>query len=149
MEAYRKVRVAGSQEGIRRAAEGLDAFSAAHGLPASATWPFQVALDEMLSNIVHHGYGSRADGEIEVQFRLHDGTLEVEISDDAGPFNPLTAPEPDTAAPAAERPIGGLGIALTRKLMEAVEYERRGERNHVILRRRIGGAGEGRHHGDP
>src|SRR5262249_27668745 len=55
MHARRMVHIAGSRAGIRRANDLFGKFSAAHHLPAGAVWPFQIALDEMLSNIVDHG----------------------------------------------------------------------------------------------
>lgn len=137
-EARRTLVIAGSPEGIRRAADDFDAFSRANQLPAGATWPFQVALDEMLSNIVHHGYEKPMERrEIEIRFWLEDGVLELTIVDDAAPFNPLTAAEPDTTRPAEEKPMGGLGIFLVRKLMDTVAYEHREGRNRLVCRKRV------------
>ena len=59
------------------------------------------------------------------------------VSDDGPEFDPLAAAEPDTALGVEERPVGGLGIALVRRLMDAVEYERRGGRNRLLMRRRL------------
>jgi anti-sigma regulatory factor (Ser/Thr protein kinase) len=138
MEASQRLLVPGSQEGIRQAAEHFDAFSAAHGLSKGEVWPFQVALDETLSNIVGHGLQGRGPGaQIEIELRLLDREIEMLIVDDAPPFNPLDTEEPDTSLPIEERPVGGLGIALVRKLMETVEYERRGEHNRLRLRRKL------------
>ena len=138
MEACERLLVPGSQEGIRQAAERFDAFSAAHGLSKGEVWPFQVALDETLSNIVGHGLlGRQPEAEIEIELRLLDREIEMLIVDDAPPFNPLEAAEPDTELPVEERPVGGLGIALVRKLMEVVEYQRRGDRNRLRLRRKL------------
>ena len=137
-EARQTLLIAGSPEGIRRAVDDFDAFTAAIRLPAEATWAFQVALDEVLANIVHHGYEERdQQGEIEIHFRLRDDVLELTIVDEAAPFDPLTAAEPDTTRPAEERPIGGLGIFLVRKLMDTVEYERREGRNRLVCRKRV------------
>ena len=58
---------------------------------------------------------------------------EVVVSDDGPAFDPLAAAAPDTSLGVEERPIGGLGIALVRRLMDEVEYERRDGRNHLRL----------------
>jgi len=138
VEARRTLLVAGSPEGIRRAAGDLDAFAAVNRLPAAAVWPFQVVLDEMLSNIVHHGYEEQGGGSpIEVQLELGEGVLQLTIVDDAAPFDPLGAAAPDTTRPAEQRPVGGLGIFLVRKLMDDVEYERRDGRNRLVCRKRL------------
>ena len=59
------------------------------------------------------------------------------MADDGPGFDPLSAPEPDTSLGIEERPIGGLGIALVRRLMDHVEYERRDGKNRLRLRRRL------------
>lgn len=139
MEARQTVLVPGSLSGIRQAEDAFEAFSAAHRVPHGARAPFHVALDEVLSNIVTHGFGGSATGrQIEVEFRLLEGVLEVTVTDDAPPFNPLEAAEPDTAQPLEERPVGGLGILLIKRLMDAVEYERREGRNRLVFSKRIG-----------
>jgi serine/threonine-protein kinase RsbW len=63
--------------------------------------------------------------------------LQLTVLDDAPPFDPLEAPEPDTTLPVEQRPLGGLGIFLVRKLMDEVQYERRDGRNRVACRKRI------------
>jgi anti-sigma regulatory factor (Ser/Thr protein kinase) len=128
------LQVLGSEEGLRAARAGFEAFAASQGLTPASTWPFQVALDEVISNIVRHG---QAGAPIQISLRLTGDALEMEISDEATPFNPLDAPLPDTAAPLEGRKVGGLGIALVRQLMDVVEYDRTTGRNRLVLRRRV------------
>ncbi len=129
-----------SADGIRAAGEALQRFASAHALPPGAAWPFQVALDEAMSNAVRCGYGGDPSGHsIEVRLLLEQGLLTLWIVDDARPFNPLEVPEPDVALPLDARPVGGLGIHVLRNLMDAVVYERREERNWLVLRRRVDG----------
>ncbi len=47
------------------------------------------------------------------------------------PFNPLTRAEPDLNASLDERPVGGLGIFLIRRLTQSVEYRREGNWNRL------------------
>jgi serine/threonine-protein kinase RsbW len=61
----------------------------------------------------------------------------MRVEDDAPAFNPLEARTPDTRSPLEERVPGGLGIALVRQLMDVMEYSRVGDRNRLILRRRV------------
>lgn len=142
MTACRTLLVRASTEGLRLAAEALDGFASAGGIPLEALRSVQVALDEVLSNTVHHGYRNQGDGRIEIGFRLDDGILEVTIQDDAPAFDPLAAPVPDTTSGLADRPAGGLGLLLTRRLMDEVEYERSEGRNRMILRKRTGALSE-------
>jgi len=140
--AQRTVRVPGSMAGVRQAAGELEAFAAAHGLAPEAIWSVQVALDEVLSNVVRHGYGGEGgERTVELAFGLAAGVLEVVIVDDALPFDARQVPEPDTETPIEERKIGGLGVAITRRLMDGIEYERRDGKNRLVLRKRMASAG--------
>ena len=58
----------------------------------------------------------------------------VVVTDDGKPFNPLESPEPDTSLPVEERPIGGLGIYLLRKMFDQMDYARTDGKNRVTLR---------------
>lgn len=138
MDARLTLLVPNSQDGIRGAADDLERFFTANGLPATAVWPFYVALDELLSNTIRCGYAEPpGQRRIEVQVHLHDGVLEMSITDDAAPFNPLEAPEPDTTQALQERSIGGLGIHIVKGLMNHIEYERKEGRNVLVLRKRL------------
>jgi anti-sigma regulatory factor (Ser/Thr protein kinase) len=137
MDACRSAVFPGSTSGIRKAAEAFGEFAAGHGLGEDACWPFRVALDETLSNIVKYAYAGRPAGEIEVEFRISDGELSLAILDDGAPFDPLRAPRPDLGAALEHRRAGGLGISLLRGLMDSVAYERRGDRNRLVLKRRL------------
>ena len=54
-------------------------------------------------------------------------------SDDDGASgrDPTAAATPDTSLGLEDRKVGGLGIYLVREMMDRVDYQRRGERNHL------------------
>lgn len=138
----RRLSLPGTDEGIRSALDAAEALFAAHGLTKAVTWPVEVALDEVLANVVRHGLEGRGSGAtVELELRLDAGVeppvCEVVVSDDGPEFDPLAAAAPDTSLGVGDRPIGGLGIALVRKLMDEVAYERRDGRNRLRLRRRL------------
>jgi anti-sigma regulatory factor (Ser/Thr protein kinase) len=140
MDTFQTLVIPGTREGLRRAEQGFDEFSNAHGLTRNDTWPFHVALDEILSNVVKYGYaGQGVPGRIEIVLRLEAEALEMMILDDAPAFDPLEAASPDTSLPVGERPVGGLGIEIVRRLMDVIEYRREDDgRNRLTLRRRLG-----------
>jgi serine/threonine-protein kinase RsbW len=127
------VPVSANLAGVRAAADALDRFQADHGLDPSAGWSVQVALDEILSNVVRHGGTGRDRAFIEVTFALAGGSLQVTVVDDGPELDPLTLPEPDTAAPLDDRRPGGLGVHLVKRLMDRVEYARRDGRNYLTI----------------
>jgi anti-sigma regulatory factor (Ser/Thr protein kinase) len=59
------------------------------------------------------------------------------VTDHGVPFDPTAAPAPDITLPAEERSIGGLGIFLTRTLMDGFRYERVGGTNVLTLEKKL------------
>jgi anti-anti-sigma factor len=116
-------------------------FAAAHGLPASVRRSVNVALDELLNNAIRHGFAGRGGGSGEVTIELELGTdrLSVTLTDDGTPFDPFSRAAPDTALSVEERQIGGLGIHLVRRMMDEVSYQRRADRNVIILSKLLAG----------
>jgi anti-sigma regulatory factor (Ser/Thr protein kinase) len=140
MEPVERLSVPGTPPGVRQAIDAFERFGQRVQMPRPARWRIQLALDEILSNIALHGVcPGAADPAIDVMFSFKEGVVDVEIVDTAGEFNPLLAPPPDTASPLAVRPEGGLGIALVRHLVDEASYERRGHRNHFVMRCRAHG----------
>jgi anti-sigma regulatory factor (Ser/Thr protein kinase) len=120
---------------LERVAALADEFAAAHGLSSDVIADLQVALDEVLTNIIKYGYTDHRVHEISVQLSVEDGTLVGKIEDDGRPFDPLKVPEPDVKAPLRERGIGGVGIHFLRKLMSEVSYRRLADRNRLEFRK--------------
>lgn len=123
---------------IERLAESVRDFCRDRGVDDEACHDILLAMDESVSNTIRHGYADRDPHEIRVRVGLEDRDLFLEVEDDARPFNPLEAPEPDVSRPVEERPLGGLGIHLVRQLMSSVEYRHRDGRNFLRMTRRVG-----------
>jgi len=114
-------------------------FADAHRLPAPIRRSTNVVLDELLNNIIAHGFAGREDGEVSIDVELRTDRLSVTLTDDGKPFNPFGTAAPDTALSVQERQIGGLGIHLVRRMMDAVSYQRRADRNVVTLAKLLTG----------
>lgn len=97
----------------------------------------KVVLDELLTNIFSYGCNGDAVPRVEVRLEAVGAFLEIEVVDDGRPFDPLQPPEPETDLPLDERPIGGLGVYLMRKLTDELEYRRQWGRNRLVLRKRL------------
>jgi anti-sigma regulatory factor (Ser/Thr protein kinase) len=98
---------------------------------------FGVALEEMILNVITHGYQGRDDRPIAVDITIEKGEVVVAIDDWAPPFDPLATPTPDISLPLAQRKTGGLGTHLTRGLMDRIEYQRCEDRNRLVLMKRL------------
>ncbi len=122
---------------LARVAARLDELAARVGLPGGAVADMQVALDEVLTNVLSHAYDDTASHEILVALAVYPDALEATVEDDGRPFDPLTIAPPDRGAPLAARKVGGLGIHFVRSLMSEVAYRRVGERNRLVLTRAL------------
>lgn len=120
---------------IPRLAAILQEFGGHHALSPRTVNETNVALEEILTNIISYGFDDGAEHWIRVELRLDDRQLTTRVEDDGRPFDPLAAPEPDVSASLEERGVGGLGILLVRKLMDDVRYCRLNGRNVLLMKK--------------
>lgn len=122
---------------IERLAGEVTRLGQAHGLPAETVFDLNLALEETVSNIIRHGYAGRAGHGVSVTVHLAGESIAVTVEDDAAPFDPSKHPAPDLTVPLEDRPDGGMGVYLIRRLMDEVDYRREEGRNVLTLKKRI------------
>lgn len=105
-------------------AEKFEQWAARSGVPASAVAAINLMLDELISNVVMHGYPAHERGEIHVSARLVPAAVLVEISDHAFAYDPLQTAQPDLTSDLESRAIGGLGVHFVRQLADEFDYQR-------------------------
>ena len=115
----------------------VEQFGKSMGLSSKMVFEISLAMEELVGNIISYGFADDAVHWIKVALSHADGTLIIRLEDDGIPFDPLKAQEPDCDCPMDERTIGNLGIHLTRKLMDDMFYERFGNKNILILKKKI------------
>jgi anti-sigma regulatory factor (Ser/Thr protein kinase) len=116
---------------LQRLSAEAETFARTYAISDTETYNLLLVLEEVITNIISYGCSPAHSHQIIVSISLDNNNLTLVISDDARAFNPLDSPLPDLDAPLEDRPIGGLGIALFRNIMDTVEYRR--EHNHNIL----------------
>ena len=116
--------------------EALTNFGRRHALASKVVHDLNLALEEILTNIISYGYTDNREHEIKVRLSVQRGEIKTEVADDGKPFNPLEVQEPDTTKPLEERIVGGLGIHLVRKLMDGLEYKRQGDKNLLTIKKK-------------
>jgi sigma-B regulation protein RsbU (phosphoserine phosphatase) len=117
----------------------LDRLAEHARLPSDAMSEIRIVCDEVLTNIMAHGFPDEREHDIAVSIEMAGGRVVLTVSDDGVPFDPRTVPSPDTSRPLEERTIGGLGIHLVRHLVDQMTYERRDDRNVLTLVKVIDG----------
>jgi len=113
--------------------DALDNLARDFGISARALTQLQVALDEVVSNVIKYSWDDGGQHEFLVRITVQPDSVDLEIFDDGKEFDPVTAPSPSDT-PKGQRPRpGGLGIHMIRKLVDRFTYERIDGRNHTTL----------------
>jgi anti-sigma regulatory factor (Ser/Thr protein kinase) len=103
------------------------------GLSAEASYRLRLAVDELATNVVMHGYLG-GEGELRITGGMDDWTVWLRLEDDAPYFDPgADRPPPDPELPLSERPIGGLGIHLALTALDAFSHDYTDEHNSSTL----------------
>lgn len=97
-----------------------------------------VAVDDIFANIASYAYPKGAgDATVRVETAQDPPGVIVTFIDQGIPYDPTSAAEPDVTLPPGKRPIGGLGIFMVRKTMDAISYVFRDGRNVLTLRKNL------------
>ena len=108
------------------------------GMSEQAIHNCELAIDDTCTNIIEHGYQMQGTNkQIQVICAVNAHYFDITIIDEAPPFNPLEHLEPNPAAALDQRGEGGWGIYFIKQMMDDVSYERRGDYNCLLMRKRI------------
>ena len=117
--------------------EFLDLIFEEVGVDMEVCMSLNLAMEEAVVNVIDYAYPQGTSGSIDINVLADEDSIVFVITDSGIPFDPTAAKEVDTTLPLEERPIGGLGIHLIRKIMDDVSYERRDNKNILTLRKNI------------
>jgi serine/threonine-protein kinase RsbW len=87
----------------------------------SAVYDLVLAVNEMATNIIVHGYDGQP-GQIEIAMWQDGDDVHIRLTDQAPTFDPTKAPVPDTTRPLQQRRLGGMGIHVTRQMMDSMRH---------------------------
>ena len=110
---------------------------ARHGITPQTEFDLNLALDEIVTNVIRHAYPEGGEHQFTLQIEVSDEEFVARFEDDGIEFNPLEHPAPDLTVPLGERQEGGLGIFLARQVMTSVAYQRSAGKNLIILRKKL------------
>ena len=100
--------------------------------PPAISTKLMICQDEIASNVMKFSKARELTVRLEHDAGMSSWSLS--FIDDGTPWNPLTHDDPDITLSAEERPIGGLGLLMVKKMMDEVIYVRENERNVLRLR---------------
>jgi anti-anti-sigma factor len=125
---------------ISRVADHVESFGRDQRIPTSAVNDMNVALDEVVSNIVRHGGEMARANPITIRIGLADDRFFAEVRDQGVPFDPVTHVVPVPRADRNRTP-GNLGLVFVRALMNEVRYTREGPSNVLFIAKTTSGSG--------
>lgn len=101
----------------------VEALAAHYGLPEAICFSINLCLEEVLSNVVRHGYRGEHGEPITVAFEPGEGQVTFTVEDAAPHFDPTAQPEETVQVPLEQMTLGGNGIRLLRKFASSVAWE--------------------------
>ena len=119
---------------IERIRAAVSILSKAENWPPELLYQIELVLEEIGTNIIKYGQDGEKETEIQITLTSDSKSLTMEIFDTGKAFDPFAdAPPPDLESDVPDRPIGGLGVYLVRKLMDEASYRREDGMNKVTL----------------
>lgn len=91
-----------------------------------------MCAEEIFANVAFYAYPEK-QGMIDVTLTKAEDNIIFEFKDKGIAYNPLEKPDPDITLPPEERPIGGLGIFMVKKLADKIYYRRENNNNILTL----------------
>lgn len=123
---------------VEKACEFVAQMAVRAGLDEDGVHHCRLSVEEVVTNIIEHGYRNAGDGEhIEIMCRFDGTNFIISVIDDAPLFDPLAQPDPDPSTPLWERQGGGWGIYFVKKFMDRVSYSDVGQRNRLTMHKRV------------
>jgi len=118
-------------DAISTLAEQANAFLAQSGVDPRAAHHVALVIDELLSNVASHGGAARTPAS--VRLTVWPDRVQAQVTDYGAKFDPRTAPNIDESAAVGDRRIGGLGLLLTHRVTDGLDYEWDGDRNRTTF----------------
>ena len=106
--------------------------------PMKILMQIDVAVEEIFVNIASYAYAPGSGlAAVRVELEREPPAVAVSFRDRGVPYDPLAREDPEVNLLAQERREGGLGIFLTKQVMDEVRYEYRDGQNVLTMRKII------------
>ena len=121
-----------SVENLQEVLSFVDEQLEAADCPMKTQMQIDIAVEEIFVNIANYAYAP-GTGSAVIGVQVEDGRAKITFCDSGIPYDPLSREDPDVTLPAEEREIGGLGIYMTKQIMDELRYEYRDGQNMLTM----------------
>ncbi|MFN7524496.1 MAG: ATP-binding protein [Aphanizomenon sp.] len=129
--------VSGTLDSLEAIATYIKTAAESAALDKKATYKLRLAVDEIATNIIIHGYEEAGlQGQLKISATLGESSLTICIEDTGARYDPhdkVTVAAQELNKPLEERQIGGLGVYLAIQGVDQYLYEREGDKNRNIF----------------
>ena len=109
-----------------------------YDIPVGLQTKIELVVEELFVNIAKYAYKDNTGTvQIDCHVSQNPNVLHLTFKDSGIPFNPLAKKDPDVTLSAEEREIGGLGIFLTKKYMDTIDYQYENKMNVLTLTKNL------------
>src|SRR5512140_2878152 len=100
----------------------MDEALAAFEVDATSAYAVNFAVEEFFTNMVK--YAPEGDDSVSISVERKANKLTVRMVDTGvQPFDVTNARTPNLSSSLEDRPVGGLGIHISKELLDSVEYD--------------------------
>lgn len=133
--AVLKVAIKNEMPELDRLNAAVAEYLAGHAVPERAAYAVNLAIEELIVNVIHYAYVDDETHMIDVELAIEGEQIVLRIDDDGMPFDPRKSPVLNVHA--EDREIGGLGLILVLDMVDVLKYRREGGKNRVEVRIRL------------
>ncbi len=130
-----------TNEGVREGVKAVTEVIRQRNASDEDLTSIELALAEILNNVVEHAYEDSGLGEMEIKIDIDGPDVFFRILDWGEPMPkgrlPLGNPA-DVSRPAVEQEEGGYGLFMIRQLARKLRYTRLGDQNEISFRITLG-----------
>ena len=106
--------------------------------PTKTLMQIDLAVEEVFVNIASYAYpAGSGKATVRVELTGDPAVVTLTFTDRGIPYDPTAKADPDVTLAAEERDVGGLGIFMTKKVMDEVRYEYKDGQNILTLKKNL------------
>ena len=134
----KELTIAATVENIDTVTDFVNEQLEALNCPMKAQMQIDIAIDELFGNIAHYAYYPEVgSATVRIDVEQDPVTVVITFLDGGVPYDPLMAADPDVTQSAQERQLGGLGIYMVKKSMDAITYEYKDGKNILTIKKKL------------